>query len=144
VMKVPHAVAIHAIRVLPALAWLLSFATLAERGRARLVAAATLGYAVLVAVSLLQTATGWRPWTSVWPRRSCTCWASACSGRRSWPPCWPCVTPAPPQPGRWAWARVAGAQGRLGPEAACGTARPLPQAETRAPRTGNGPPGDSQ
>ena len=62
VMKVPHAVAIHAIQVLPALAWLLSLATLAERRRTRLVAAATLGYAALVAVSLLQTATGVAPW----------------------------------------------------------------------------------
>jgi hypothetical protein len=62
VMKVPHAVAIHAIQVLPALAWLLSFATLAERRRTRLVATATLGYVALVAVSLLQTATGLAPW----------------------------------------------------------------------------------
>jgi hypothetical protein len=62
VMKVPHAVAIHAIQVLPALAWLLSFATLAERRRTRLVATATLGHVALVAVSLLQTATGLAPW----------------------------------------------------------------------------------
>jgi hypothetical protein len=62
VMKVPHAVAIHGIQVLPALAWLLSFATLAERRRVRLVAAATLGYVALVVVSLLQTATGTAPW----------------------------------------------------------------------------------
>ena len=62
VMKAPHAVAIHAIQVLPALAWLLSFATLAERRRTRLVATATLGYVALVAVSLLQTATGLAPW----------------------------------------------------------------------------------
>jgi hypothetical protein len=61
VMKVPHAVAIHAIQVLPALAWLLSFATLAERRRTRLVAIATLGYVALVVVSLLQTATGLAP-----------------------------------------------------------------------------------
>jgi hypothetical protein len=61
VMKVPHAVAIHAIQVLPVLAWLLSFATLAERRRMRLVAVATLGHAALVAVSLLQTATGVAP-----------------------------------------------------------------------------------
>jgi hypothetical protein len=61
VMKVPHAVAIHAIQVLPALAWLLSLATLSERWRTRLVAAATLGYGALVAVSLLQTAIGVAP-----------------------------------------------------------------------------------
>jgi hypothetical protein len=61
VMKLPHAVAIHAIQVLPALAWLLSLATLAERRRTRLVAAATLGYVALLAVSLLQTAVGLAP-----------------------------------------------------------------------------------
>jgi hypothetical protein len=61
VMKVPHAVAIHAIQVLPALAWLLSLATLAERRRTHLVAAATFGYVALVAVSLLQTAAGVAP-----------------------------------------------------------------------------------
>jgi hypothetical protein len=61
VMKVPHAVAMHAIQVLPALAWLLSFAALPERRRLRLVWAATTGYAGLVAVSLLQTAAGLAP-----------------------------------------------------------------------------------
>ncbi|SRR6266545_1628713 len=62
VMKVPHAVAIHAIQVLPALAWLLSFAAaLPERRRVVLVGTATLGYASLVVVSVLQTATGVAP-----------------------------------------------------------------------------------
>jgi len=61
VMKVPHAVAIHGIQVLPGLAWLLSFATLPERRRVGLVATATLGYAALVVVSVLQTATGVAP-----------------------------------------------------------------------------------
>ena len=61
VMKVPHAVAIHAIQVLPALAWLLSFATLAERRRVSLVWIATLGYVALVVVSLIQTASGVAP-----------------------------------------------------------------------------------
>jgi len=61
VMKVPHAVAIHAIQVLPGLAWLLSFAALPERRRLVLVGTATLGYAALVVVSLLQTATGVAP-----------------------------------------------------------------------------------
>jgi hypothetical protein len=60
-MKVPHAVAIHAIQVLPALAWLLSFATLGERRRMGLVGMATLGYIALVAVSILQTANGLAP-----------------------------------------------------------------------------------
>jgi hypothetical protein len=61
VMKVPHAVAIHAIQVLPALAWLLSFATLSERRRIGVVGTATLGYVALVVVSVLQTATGMAP-----------------------------------------------------------------------------------
>jgi hypothetical protein len=61
VMKVPHAVAIHAIQVLPALAWLLSFAALPERRRLGLVRVAVLGYAALVVVSLLQTAGGVAP-----------------------------------------------------------------------------------
>jgi hypothetical protein len=61
VMKVPHAVAIHGIQVLPALAWLLSFAALPERRRLGLVRVAALGYLALVVVSLLQTAGGVAP-----------------------------------------------------------------------------------
>jgi hypothetical protein len=61
VMKVPHAVAMHAIQVLPALAWLAGFADLAERRRAGLVWAATAGYGALVAVSVVQTAAGRAP-----------------------------------------------------------------------------------
>ena len=61
VMKVPHAVAIHAIQMLPALAWLLSFTTLPERQRVNLMGIATLGYVALVVVSLVQTATGMAP-----------------------------------------------------------------------------------
>jgi hypothetical protein len=61
VMKVPHAVAIHAIQVLPILAWLLSFTTLGERRRLTLVGIAILGYVALVVVSLIQTATGMAP-----------------------------------------------------------------------------------
>jgi hypothetical protein len=61
VMKVPHAVAIHAIQVLPALAWLLSFTTLTERRRVNLMGIAALGYVALVVVSLVQTATGMAP-----------------------------------------------------------------------------------
>jgi hypothetical protein len=62
VMKVPHAVAIHAIQVLPALAWLLSFTRLPERRRLALVRVGGGGYLALVVVSLLQTATGTAPW----------------------------------------------------------------------------------
>jgi hypothetical protein len=61
VMKVPHAVAIHAIQVLPTLAWLLSFTTLGERRRVTLMGIAILGYVALVVVSLIQTATGMAP-----------------------------------------------------------------------------------
>jgi hypothetical protein len=61
VMKVPHAVAMHAIQVLPALAWLLAFAGLPERRRLSLVWAATAGYGALVAVAVAQTATGRAP-----------------------------------------------------------------------------------
>ena len=61
VMKVPHAVAIHAIQVLPALAWLLSFAAVPEPRRLGLIWVAVLGYAALVVVSLVQTATGVAP-----------------------------------------------------------------------------------
>jgi hypothetical protein len=51
----------HAVQVLPALAWLLSFARLPERRRLGLVWAATVGYGALVAVSLGQTAAGLAP-----------------------------------------------------------------------------------
>jgi hypothetical protein len=61
VMKVPHAVAIHGVQVLPALAWLLSFAALPERRRLGLVRLAVLGYLALLVVSVLQTATGVAP-----------------------------------------------------------------------------------
>ena len=61
VMKVPHAVAIHAIQVLPTLAWLLSFTTLGERRRVTLMGIAFLGYVALVVVSLIQTAAGMAP-----------------------------------------------------------------------------------
>jgi hypothetical protein len=61
VMKAPHAVSMHAVQVLPALAWLLSLAAIEERRRLSLVRAATLGYVALVAVSLLQTVAGRAP-----------------------------------------------------------------------------------
>ena len=61
VMKLPHAVAMHAIQVLPALAWLLGSAAVGERRRLALVWAATTGYGALVAVSLGQTTAGLAP-----------------------------------------------------------------------------------
>jgi hypothetical protein len=60
-MKMPHAVAIHAIQVLPALAWLLAFTALSEPRRLGLVRVATVGYVALVVVSILQTVTGVAP-----------------------------------------------------------------------------------
>lgn len=62
IMKVPHAVGMHAIQLLPGLAWLLSFSSIPEPARLRLVQVAAAGYGLLVAVSLLQTFTGVAPW----------------------------------------------------------------------------------
>jgi hypothetical protein len=60
-MKVPHAVALHAIQVLPALAWLLSFTALPERVQRRLVILATVGYTGLLVVTVAQTFRGLAP-----------------------------------------------------------------------------------
>ena len=60
-MKVPHAVALHAIQVLPVLAWLLSFTALTERVRLRLVVLATVGYTGLLLVNVAQTFRGLAP-----------------------------------------------------------------------------------
>jgi hypothetical protein len=49
-LKPTHAVTMHAILVLPALAWLLSFADWSERRRVRMVQVASVGYLVLTAV----------------------------------------------------------------------------------------------
>ena len=49
-LKPTHAVTMHAILVLPALAWLLSFAHLSERRRLAVVLVASAGYAVLAGV----------------------------------------------------------------------------------------------
>lgn len=62
IMKVPHAVGMHAVQVLPGLAWLLTFTGLAAQRRVRLVEMAALGYGGLVAVSALQTLRGLAPW----------------------------------------------------------------------------------
>ena len=59
--KVPHAVAMHAIQVGPALARLLGFTGLPERRRLGLVWAAAAGFGALVAVSVAQTAAGRAP-----------------------------------------------------------------------------------
>ncbi len=61
VMKVPHAVVLHAIQALPLLAWLFLFTGWSERGRTRAVIAACAGYAGLVAASAMQTFSGLAP-----------------------------------------------------------------------------------
>jgi hypothetical protein len=60
-LKVPHALTLHAIQVLPALALLLSLSGAAERGRVRVVALGAAGYAVLIASSMVQTYGGHGP-----------------------------------------------------------------------------------
>jgi hypothetical protein len=62
IMKGPHAVGIHGIQALPGLAWLLSFSAF-DVGRRRMIAAAASGgYAGIVAVSVIQTLSGLAPW----------------------------------------------------------------------------------
>lgn len=60
-MKVPHAVAMHAVQVLPLLAWLLASTTMPERRRFQVVVAGALGYGALVAASAAQTFAGRSP-----------------------------------------------------------------------------------
>ena len=60
-LKVPHAVTLHAIQVLPALAILLLVSRSTERRRLRIVALGAAGYAVLIASTLVQTYDGRGP-----------------------------------------------------------------------------------
>jgi hypothetical protein len=60
-MKLPHALTLHALQVLPLLALLLSLARWTEPRRLATVVAASLGYAGLVALSLWQTFHGLAP-----------------------------------------------------------------------------------
>jgi hypothetical protein len=60
-LKVPHAVTLHAIQVLPALAILLLVARSTERRRLRIVASGAAGYAVLIASTMVQTYDGRGP-----------------------------------------------------------------------------------
>jgi hypothetical protein len=70
---VPHAVGMHAVHVLPVLAWLLSFTVLSQWRRLRLVVAACIGYLGLLAVVAAQTFAGLVPWDLTrgrcWPAR---------------------------------------------------------------------------
>ena len=60
-MKFAHAIPMHAIQVLAALAWLLSLSGLPERRQTQLVAGAVVGYGSLVGVALLRTSSGLAP-----------------------------------------------------------------------------------
>ena len=60
-LKVPHAVTLHAVQVLPALAILLLVSRSTERRRVELVALGAVGYAVLIASTLVQTYDGRGP-----------------------------------------------------------------------------------
>ena len=60
-LKVPHAVTLHALQVLPALAWLLLFTNWPESRRTKAVIVAAAGYIGLAAVSVLQTFNGLAP-----------------------------------------------------------------------------------
>lgn len=60
-LKVPHAVTLHAVQVLPALALLLLASDTAERRRVRIVQLGATGYATLIASTMLQTYTGRAP-----------------------------------------------------------------------------------
>ena len=60
-MKVPHALTLHGIQLLTAIAFLLSFTTLPESRRTRTVIAAAIGYTGLVGVGIYQTFSGLAP-----------------------------------------------------------------------------------
>jgi hypothetical protein len=60
-LKVPHAVTLHAVQVLPALALLLAVSEVTERHRVRVVAAGAVGYALVIASTMLQTYAGRGP-----------------------------------------------------------------------------------
>ncbi|MGW4471290.1 hypothetical protein ACWENQ_16605 [Nonomuraea sp. NPDC004354] len=60
-LKVPHAVTLHAVQVLPVLAWLLTLTAWSEAARVRLVAVVAAGYGGVVLVSVLQAAAGLAP-----------------------------------------------------------------------------------
>lgn len=60
-MKPAHFVAMHAILVLPGLAWLMGFTDWAERRRIRLVWVAIVGYAALIAVVAVESYAGVSP-----------------------------------------------------------------------------------
>lgn len=60
-LKVPHAVTLHAVQVLPALAILLLVSRSTERRRVRIVVLGAVGYAALIASTMVQTYDGRGP-----------------------------------------------------------------------------------
>ena len=60
-MKLPHAFSMHALQVLPLLAFLMLFSGWAEKRRAALMGSATAGYSGLLAVGCFQTYNGLAP-----------------------------------------------------------------------------------
>lgn len=60
-LKVPHAVTLHAVQVLPALALVLLLSDFAERRRIRVLALGAAGYAVLITSTMVQTYGGRGP-----------------------------------------------------------------------------------
>jgi hypothetical protein len=57
-IKVPHAVSLHAVQLLPVLAWLLAFTGWAQRRRTRVVLVAAAGYLGLFLVTVVRTFSG--------------------------------------------------------------------------------------
>jgi hypothetical protein len=60
-LKVPHAVTLHAVQVLPALALVLLLSSLTERRRLRIVGIGAAGYGLLIASTMVQTYGGRGP-----------------------------------------------------------------------------------
>jgi hypothetical protein len=65
--KPTHAVTMHAILVLPVLAWLISFANWTETRRTRVVTLGTASYLVVAAVVSIQNTLGRDPWDGMLP-----------------------------------------------------------------------------
>lgn len=61
VLKDPHAIALHTIRVIPALAWLTLFAPWSEAGSRRAVVSTIIGYSAVLTVSAYQAYDGRAP-----------------------------------------------------------------------------------
>ena len=80
-LKVPHAVTLHAVQVLPALALLLAVSDFPERMRLRVVALGTIGYGCLITATMVQTYAGRGPLDPEVARPP-----SPWSGSRCWAP----------------------------------------------------------